>query len=84
MNLDEIKDACVVGVNDQKYGEVVGAYLVSDIDINEKGILLKMSKILSKSELPAHIIIAKNMPSLDSGKPDKKKVKELLLRKIEQ
>ena len=84
MNLDEIKDACVVGVNDQKYGEVVGVYLVSDIDINEKDILLKMSKILSKSELPAHIIIAKNMPSLDSGKPDKKKVKELLLRKIEQ
>ena len=77
MTLDFIKDACVVGVKDDKYGEVVAAYVASHISISEKEIVHRLSSILTKSELPAYFLISKEVPMLGSGKHDKNKVKQL-------
>ena len=77
MTLDFIKDACVVGVKDDKYGEVVAAYLASDSKFDKEEILDCLRNILNKSELPAHIIVSKDVPMLGSGKHDKNKVRQL-------
>ena len=81
MTLDEIKDVCVVGKKDRKYGEVVAALIVLNQKMDEATILEKLKGILNKSELPASIILANEVPTLDSGKHNKNKVKELFNEK---
>ena len=81
MTLDEIKDVCVVGKKDPKYGEVVAALIVLNQKMDEAAILEKLKGILNKSELPASIILANEVPTLDSGKHNKNKVKELFNEK---
>ena len=78
MQLDEIKDVCVAGVKDQKYEEVVGAFIVLSEEISKEELAIKLKPLLSKSELPVRIIISKEIPTLNSGKHDKNKVRELL------
>ena len=81
MMLDEIKDICVSGVKDEKYGEVVGAVIVLAKEMSKEQLVAKLKPLLRKSELPVHIIISKEIPTLDCGKHNKNKVKELLNEK---
>lgn len=68
MSIDEISDACVVGISNAKYGELVGAYICSKIDKEECLNLLK--KHLRKKEMPQVIVFADKIPLLPSKKPD--------------
>ena len=78
MALPNIKDACVVGLPDEKYGEVVAAYIVRDGDISEEDIRNLLMSNLLKREMPEIILVDDSVPLLSSGKHDYQTVKKLL------
>lgn len=78
MKIKGIVDVCVTGVKDEKYSEVVGAYIVSDYYQNPDGLIEILKTKLKRIEAPAVIILGKEIPLLSSGKHDIKTVKTLL------
>ena len=77
--LPEVKDACVVGISDDKEGEVPAALIVLSPDIcaDEEQINNKRSAVLPKPMRPKRVIFAPAMPFTSSGKPDKPAIRAL-------
>lgn len=77
--LPEVKDACVVGISDDKEGEVPVALIVLSPDIcaDEEQISNKISAALPKPMRPKRVIISSAMPFTSSGKPDKPAIRAL-------
>ncbi len=69
-----VRDACVVGIPSEKYGEEVGACVVSDLSAEE----IRSALRLKKGEMPAKLCVAEKIPLLPTGKPDKAAVLALL------
>ena len=76
--LDGVKDVVVVGIKNDLYGEIVGAYIASDEIKNIQKLKEEMKKVLTKHEIPSKIIIAENIPLNEAGKPDKKIIRSYL------
>ena len=76
-------DVCVVGINDEKYGETVGAYiLVNDLNLVES-IKLSLNRVLLKREMPTRLIVSTEMPLLNNGKHDLVSIRKMLYEKVE-
>jgi fatty-acyl-CoA synthase len=75
-NHPEIKEACVIGVLDGKWGEVGKAFLVFK---NGTGTIADVSsfcgKYLAKYKVPKHFEVMKELPKNDTGKIDRKSLK---------
>ena len=73
--LPQIKDVCVVGVKDEREGEVpVAAVVLKDGCALEEG---DLALVLLKNELPKQIKYMDAIPLTSSGKPDKVAVRAL-------
>ena len=70
MSLPQVKDVCVVGLPDSREGEIPCALIVA------KG-QADLTEILTKIEMPKHIIYTDAIPLTSAGKPDKQAVKKL-------
>lgn len=71
LSLSPVKDVCVVGVPDEKAGEVPCALIVGGVaDLN---------KVLKKIEMPVKIIYTEKIPLTSSGKADKQAVKKYFI-----
>lgn len=82
-NLGNIKDVCVVGIPNEKYGEIVAALIVSDKYNEPKEIQNLLKNKLNKYEIPELIVFDKEIPLMENGKKDKKKIKEYLSNLVE-
>lgn len=72
LRLPQIKDVCVVGVGDEREGEVPAAAVVlSEGQTFDNDAL---GKILIKIEVPKYIRIVPEIPLTSTGKPDKQAV----------
>ncbi len=80
MKIDGVKDVCVVGLTDSKYGEVPAAYVVSDKYKNTDLFKNILKNTLKKGELPTTIILDKEMPLLANSKHNVRLIKELLIQ----
>lgn len=72
LSLPGVKDATVVGLPDEKAGEVPYAMVVGIVDPSD------LKALLPKNELPAAIMCVESLPLTPSGKPDKMKIREVL------
>ena len=79
MSIPGIKDAYITSIPNKKYGEVVVAYLVSDI-YKQKDIKPILEKVLLKHELPYLLIIEGSVPLLSNGKYDKMTIRNLFIK----
>ena len=79
--IDGIKDVVVVGVPDEKYGEVVAAYIASDIYKNTEEVEELLKKALPKNEVPYILIIDDNIPLLSNGKHDRMRIRNIFISK---
>lgn len=77
VKIPQIKEAGVVGVADDTWGEVPVAYVVLHEPISKTDILQKLSKQLAKYKLPKKIKFIDEMPRNASNKLVRKKLKEL-------
>lgn len=75
-NIDE---AAVLGLPDEKWGEIVTAFIVlkPTAGLNEAGLRGYCEMKLGRYKIPKRIFILKELPKTHVGKIDKKKLKEL-------
>ncbi|MDR6223555.1 AMP-binding protein [Methanococcoides alaskense] len=84
--IEGIKDAQVIGIPDEKYGEIVGAF----VELNEGSKLtpedirdFSITKI-ARYKVPKHIFIVDEYPLTASGKVQKFKLREMAVELMEQ
>ena len=73
LSLAGVCAAAVVGLPDEKQGEVPYAMVAGNSDWE------KLKELLPKNQLPAGILCVQELPMTPSGKADKQKIRELLL-----
>ena len=75
----EIKECAVVGIPDDKWGEIVAAAVVIKEEIiQSEEIQAWCSSYLSDYKIPRRVIVMKNLPKNSMGKITKPKLKEAL------
>jgi acyl-CoA synthetase (AMP-forming)/AMP-acid ligase II len=76
--LDAVADAAVIGVPDQRYGEVCAAYvrLVEGAALGESALREQMQGRVARYKVPAHVRFIEELPLTPSGKVQKFKLRE--------
>ena len=79
--MDGIEDAAVVAVPDVLYGEVPAAmvHLAEGKLLTEKEIQDYLRTRIAKYKIPVKIKMAESIPQTPNGKPDKRKIREILM-----
>lgn len=72
LSLPQVKDVCVVGLIDERQGEVPCALIVADGDVTDE-----LKTVLNKNEIPQHIKYTSSIPLTATGKPDKQAIKNM-------
>ncbi|SES92486.1 fatty-acyl-CoA synthase [Methanococcoides vulcani] len=83
--IDGIKDAQVVGIPDEKYGEIVGAFVVlnDDSNLTPEDIRDHSLTKIARYKVPKHIFIVDEYPMTASGKVQKFKLREMATELLE-
>lgn len=71
-----VKNAAVVGVPDERLGEVVKAYIVSDGDLTEQAVKDFLDGRVANFKVPKHVTFLESLPMTASGKVQKYKLRE--------
>lgn len=74
LSVPTIKAAAVVGLADERQGEIPAAMIVGEIDMTVLG------ELLQKNEMPVLVMTVDSLPMTTSGKTDKMKVREELTK----
>jgi acyl-CoA synthetase (AMP-forming)/AMP-acid ligase II len=76
--LDAVGDAAVIGVPDQRYGEVCAAYvrLHEGKELSEEQLREEMKGRVARYKIPAHVRFVAELPLTPSGKVQKFKLRE--------
>jgi fatty-acyl-CoA synthase len=72
----EVKNAAVVGVPDDRLGEVVKAYIVPDGDLGEQEIREFLGERVANFKIPRYVSFMDALPMTASGKVQKYKLRE--------
>lgn len=83
--VDSVKDAQVVGIPDEKYGEIVGAFVIikDGTQLTEEDIQDYARTKIARYKVPKHIFFVKEYPLTASGKVQKFKLRELAVQLLE-
>lgn len=89
--LDGVAAACVAGIPDELYGEVPVAAVVAErgasgaaaTPLIEDGIKAELASRLAHFKIPVHVIVVDAIPETVGGKPDRARVRELVLASLE-
>lgn len=73
---ENIKECAVVGVKDEKWGEVGKAFVVLHQAQDEASLRAFCVERLAKFKVPKYFVVLDAMPLTDSGKIDRKKLKQ--------
>lgn len=75
-----VKEASVVGIPDERYGEVAAAMVVVDDKTKLTEEILKkiLMQQVAKYKIPTKIVFADKLPLTLNGKIDKRKIKEII------
>lgn len=76
--MPEIRDVQVVGIPNEKYGEIVGAFVIPEegVDITEEDVRDYSMKEIARYKVPKYVFIVDEFPLTHSGKIQKFKLKE--------
>ena len=79
------EDAQVVGIPDEKYGEIVGAFVIlkKGADITEADIRDYARSRIARYKVPKHVFIVDSFPLTASGKIQKFKLREMAVGLLE-
>lgn len=79
VEMEGVKDAFVVGVPSEKYGEEVGVCIVGKV--TEEDVKAYLKDFVKKYEIPTRYLFTDKIPALPStGKPDKQAIIKLLTK----
>jgi len=76
--MPEVQDVQVVGIPDEKYGEIVGAFVIpeKDVDLTEEDVRDYAIQQIARYKVPKHVFIVEEFPLTTSGKIQKFKLRE--------
>ena len=75
----EIIESCVSGIEDEKFGEIVGAYIYAKNPVDKDDLMLFLKEKLANYKIPEVVLFTNDpLPRIASEKIDRVKVKELL------
>ena len=75
----DIMESCVCGIDDEKFGEIVGAYIYTNKELTKEDLKIFMSDKLANYKVPEVIIFtAEPLPRIASEKTDRVTIKRLL------
>ena len=77
LGFEGIKEAGVVGVKDEKWGQVPIAFIVSEREIDEEKYFSFCEKQLAKYKIPKQFIQVQSLPRNASNKLLRRKLKEI-------
>ncbi|MBW6511288.1 MAG: AMP-binding protein, partial [Desulfuromonadaceae bacterium] len=82
--LDGVLDAQVVGLPDEKYGEVVAAFVIrkAGADLREEDVQDFARTRIASYKRPKHVFFVEAFPMTASGKVQKYKLRELAEQKL--
>lgn len=79
LSIDGVADAAVVGLPDELSGEVpVGMIVCPEGCL--RGVWIQLHTMLQKNEIPKELIRVPALPRTSVGKPDKHKIREVLMK----
>jgi fatty-acyl-CoA synthase len=80
-----IEDAQVVGIPDEKYGEIVGAFVIlkDGADLTEEDIRDYARRSIARYKVPKNVFIVDAFPLTASGKIQKFKLREMAVELLE-
>jgi fatty-acyl-CoA synthase len=81
-----VKDAQVVGIPDEKYGEIVGAFIIKDddSDITEEDVRDFGLARIARYKVPKHVFFVEEYPLTASGKIQKFKLRDIAVELLEK
>ncbi|MBA2862823.1 AMP-binding protein [Methanococcus maripaludis] len=81
-----INDAQVIGIPDEKYGEIVGAFVIpkEGYDIREEDVRDFALDKIARYKVPKHVFVVKEFPMTASGKIQKFKLTELAVELLKK
>ncbi|KAF5089104.1 AMP-binding protein [Methanobacterium aggregans] len=84
--MPEIRDVQVVGIPNEKYGEIVGAFVIPEegADITEEDVRDYSMKEIARYKVPKYVFIVDEFPLTHSGKIQKFKLKEQGIELLEK
>lgn len=84
--IPEVEQVQVIGVPDEKYGEVVGAFIIkkADTDLTEADVRDFSRTKIARYKAPKHIFFVDEYPMTASGKIQKFKLREMASELIKQ
>lgn len=84
--IDGVQDAQVAGIADEKYGEIVGAFVIKEegSDLEEEDIRDYALDKIARYKVPKHVFFIEEFPLTASGKVQKFKLSELGLNLVKE
>ncbi|BAW31113.1 MAG TPA: AMP-binding protein [Methanothermobacter sp.] len=81
-----IKDVQVVGIPDEKYGEIVGAFVIKEenADIKEEDVRDYAIERIARYKVPKHVFFVEEFPLTASGKVQKFKLREMAVKLLKK
>ena len=82
--MDGVLDVQVVGIPDEKYGEVIGAFIIrkEGADITEEDVVDFTRSRIAPYKKPKYVIFVDSYPMTASGKIQKYKLREIACRRL--
>lgn len=83
-NLDEVVDAAVIGMPDERYGEEVVAFLrlTPDAAYDEESLRERLAGRIARFKVPRRIVVVEEFPTTPSGKVQKFRLRETIEAEI--
>ena len=76
--MPEVKDVQVVGISDEKYGEIIGAFIILEegVDLAPEDVKDYALTKIARYKVPKHVFFVDEFPLTASGKIQKFKLRE--------
>jgi fatty-acyl-CoA synthase len=81
-----IRDVQVIGIPDEKYGELVGAFIIlkDDVDLTEEDVRDYALTKIARYKVPKHVFFVEEFPLTASGKIQKFKLREMAVELLDK
>ncbi len=81
-----IQDVQVIGIPDEKYGELVGAFIIlkDDVDLTEEDVRDYALTKIARYKVPKHVFFVEEFPLTASGKIQKFKLREMAVELLDE
>ena len=84
--IDGVQDVQVAGIPDEKYGKIVGAFIIKEegYDLTEEDIRDYAISQIARYKIPKHVFFVDEFPLTTSGKIQKYKIGDIALELLEK